>query len=105
MVLTLLTLGLYIKDLTFINDGNPAKFNNEYINFSKLRLINDKILEIKFFQSLSYELPETSSVTKEYIDNLKYLKEPALYKYSCLCATKGGGTVRMIDKWAKDNKN
>ena len=33
----IICLGLFLSDLTFIEEGNPDKFENGYINFSKCR--------------------------------------------------------------------
>lgn len=47
--------GLYTRDLTFIEDGNPdyIGFNKQVINFAKSQRIADIIFEIKAFQSVS----------------------------------------------------
>ncbi|CDH54193.1 cell division control protein [Lichtheimia corymbifera JMRC:FSU:9682] len=53
-------LGIYLQDLTFIEDGNPdflAKSNN-LINFAKRQKTAEVIREIKQFQSSPYTLQE-----------------------------------------------
>lgn len=40
-----LILAIYLKDLTFINDGNPSKING-LINIDKLRMMAERVLEI-----------------------------------------------------------
>ena len=50
--------GLYTKDLTFIEDGNPDQMYSDtrLINFCKRFLITDVIVEIRRFQSTPYSL-------------------------------------------------
>ncbi|KAL0088558.1 ras guanine nucleotide exchange factor domain-containing protein [Phycomyces blakesleeanus] len=51
-------LGIYLQDLTFIEDGNPdfLKASNTLINFAKRQKTADVIREIKQFQSPPYPL-------------------------------------------------
>ncbi|KAI9032844.1 ras guanine nucleotide exchange factor domain-containing protein [Phycomyces nitens] len=51
-------LGIYLQDLTFIEDGNPdfLKTSNTLINFAKRQKTADVIREIKQFQSPPYPL-------------------------------------------------
>ncbi|GBB90672.1 hypothetical protein RclHR1_01770020 [Rhizophagus clarus] len=50
--------GLYLTDLTFIEDGNPdfLKSSNKLINFSKRMKTADVIREIQQYQSVPYNL-------------------------------------------------
>ncbi|KAJ3437416.1 ras guanine nucleotide exchange factor i-related [Anaeramoeba flamelloides] len=54
-------LGVYLTDLTFIEDGNPDKING-LINFSKRRLIFDVIFEIQNFQQRGYNLQPVQQI-------------------------------------------
>ncbi|KAI9143235.1 ras guanine nucleotide exchange factor domain-containing protein [Paraphysoderma sedebokerense] len=100
--------GLFLKDLLFINDGNPKKLENGLINFSKLRTITSKISTIQAWQSVPMNFPvsENTKTYADYVRSLRALKEPALYKYSLLCEAKNGdgNSVRLVDKWAKENR-
>ncbi|KAI9318088.1 ras guanine nucleotide exchange factor domain-containing protein [Dichotomocladium elegans] len=53
-------LGIYLQDLTFIEDGNPNVINNQghqvHINFSKLDKIGRVIRELQQFQNVAYSL-------------------------------------------------
>lgn len=53
-------LGIYLQDLTFIEDGNPDYLpkSNNMINFAKRQKTAEVIREIKQFQSVPYKLQE-----------------------------------------------
>jgi len=48
-------IGVYLADLTFIDDGNPDKLNG-LINFSKRRLDYSVISEIQLYQNKPFNL-------------------------------------------------
>jgi hypothetical protein len=67
-------LGIYLQDLTFIEDGNPdyLKNNSKLINFAKQQKSAEVIREIKQFQSPPYILeliPELQEYIKLQLDN------------------------------------
>lgn len=47
--------GLYMKDLTFMNDGNQTVLGNDLINFEKLRTVMAKIMAIRVSQQSKYD--------------------------------------------------
>lgn len=49
-------LGIYLQDLTFIEDGNPdfLRSSDKLINFSKRHKTAEVIRELKQFQSFAY---------------------------------------------------
>jgi len=60
-------LGIYLKDLTFIEDGNKDKLDG-LINFRKMELIYNVISEIKQNQGTDYDIkphPEILSLLQE----------------------------------------
>jgi hypothetical protein len=60
-------LGLFLRDLTFIHEGN-ATFVNELINYSKFRLVGTVILELLYYQ---HKMPKLSrDATTEHFDQL-----------------------------------
>ena len=93
---------MFIKDLVFLNDGNPKTLENGLINFGKLNMIYDRIMSISQFQSVRYNVTVDDDLVN-YAKNLRALKDNVTYKYSLLCESKNG-EERLIDKWAKDNK-
>lgn len=58
--------GLYLKDLTFIEDGNPSLTGEGIINFHKYRMLATTILEIKRFKEVPYAL-QLISAFQEYL--------------------------------------
>ena len=108
-------LGLYLKDLTFANDGNPKMLENGLINFTKNWSIFEIIGRIKNFQSRPMVVEDngTSAETYEYCMKLIALPEKRLYNYSLLCEPRkassetgkkddgANDSVRLIEKWAK----
>ncbi|CAG8644052.1 40260_t:CDS:10 [Gigaspora margarita] len=57
-------LGVYLTDLTFIEDGNPdiLKKNQQLINFSKRMKTADVIREIQQYQSVPYNLTPVQEI-------------------------------------------
>ncbi|KAJ3268774.1 Nephrocystin-1 [Terramyces sp. JEL0728] len=62
----------YLKDLTFINDGNPKTIKN-MINVDKLRMMANRVLEITNLGSVAYPYDKKSAV-------LNYLGKPKIEK-------------------------
>lgn len=65
-------LGVYLTDLTFIEDGNSdrLKTDERLINFSKRQMTADKISEIVIFQSTPYNFHPIEGIQKFIDDNL-----------------------------------
>jgi len=86
-------LGIYLRDLTFIGDGNPntianQKFGNKtLINFDKRRMVASLINEKMEYQQGQYCLKEANIII-EYIQNCQHLGENALYKTSLILEPK-----------------
>lgn len=69
-------LGIYLQDLTFIEDGNPdyLKKSSNLINFAKQQKSAEVIREIKQFQSPPYifqYVPEIQDFIKHHLDHSK----------------------------------
>lgn len=73
-------LGVYLTDLTFIEDGNPD-YVNELINFSKRSLIYTVIAKIQQFQLLPYNFYPIHQIW-EYIKRFPSMEEAELYSTS-----------------------
>ena len=77
-------LGVYLTDLTFIEDGNsdflPAP-ENHMINFDKRRKISKSITEIKMYQQIPYFLMDISQI-QDFLLQVQGLDEKMLYKRS-----------------------
>ncbi|KAI7869234.1 ras guanine nucleotide exchange factor domain-containing protein [Spinellus fusiger] len=67
-------LGIYLQDLTFIEDGNPdyLKKSSNLINFAKKQKAAEVIRELKQFQTPPYTfrvIPELQEFIKSHLDN------------------------------------
>ncbi|KAH6586466.1 hypothetical protein BASA50_000421 [Batrachochytrium salamandrivorans] len=61
-------LPIYLKDLTFINDGNQSKISG-MINVEKLRMMSSRVLEITSISRSAYSLESKPAI-------LNYLEKP-----------------------------
>ncbi|KTW29649.1 hypothetical protein T552_00858 [Pneumocystis carinii B80] len=73
-------LGVYLTDLTFIEDGNPDMIKNskDLINFSKRIKTAEIIREIQRYQSISYSfqvVPEIQSYLLECLEGMDKLND------------------------------
>ncbi|CAH1766356.1 10207_t:CDS:2, partial [Entrophospora sp. SA101] len=73
-------LGVYLTDLTFVEDGNPntLKNSNKLINFSKRMKTADIIREIQQYQSVPYNLqpvPEIQEFIKKNLEDSKDIRD------------------------------
>lgn len=79
-------LGLFLTDITFIQDGNPDCIpgtGNQYINFHKLRTVGTVILSLQMFQQVIYNCTNnTSQLIKEFVHYTEPLDEKELYRLS-----------------------
>eukprot|EP01102_Stenamoeba_stenopodia_P022968 TRINITY_DN9768_c0_g3_i1.p1 TRINITY_DN9768_c0_g3~~TRINITY_DN9768_c0_g3_i1.p1 ORF type:complete len:1216 (+),score=300.44 TRINITY_DN9768_c0_g3_i1:210-3857(+) len=74
-------LGMYLTDLTFIEDGNPNNIGNGLINFFKRRQISAVIHEIQQCQQTPYCLESVPQI-QEYLKNVEVLTEDECYQLS-----------------------
>ena len=56
-------LGMFLTDLTFIEDGNPDETKEGLINFTKRRYVAQVILEIQQYQQIPYCLKPVPIIT------------------------------------------
>ncbi|KAI8989948.1 ras guanine nucleotide exchange factor domain-containing protein [Pilobolus umbonatus] len=78
-------LGIYLQDLTFIEDGNPNALKKwkDLINFAKRAKKAEVIREIQQYQSSSYRLKPVDELQEFIKSNLKSTRdEEQLYKES-----------------------
>eukprot|EP01112_Ceratiomyxa_fruticulosa_P003017 TRINITY_DN13423_c0_g1_i2.p1 TRINITY_DN13423_c0_g1~~TRINITY_DN13423_c0_g1_i2.p1 ORF type:complete len:698 (+),score=159.41 TRINITY_DN13423_c0_g1_i2:79-2172(+) len=83
-------LGVYLTDLTFIEDGmkNTLNGRDDLINFDKRRKVSVVIREIQQYQQTPYHFNVEDTIST-YLGNIEGLTEKALYKYSLICEPKG----------------
>ncbi|XP_071116557.1 ras-specific guanine nucleotide-releasing factor 2-like [Haliotis cracherodii] len=75
-------LGMYLTDLSFIEEGTPNFTEDGLVNFSKMRMIAHVIREIRLFQQTWYRIEHHSRVTNYLLDPLNLLDEEQTYKAS-----------------------
>jgi len=84
---TLPYLGVYLRDLTFVEEGNPTHTAG-LINYAKIRLVGNVIQEVQYFQAHSHyegmQLSEVSTTIK-YLKKLRGWKQEQLDIRSAQC--------------------
>ncbi|XP_071170637.1 ras-specific guanine nucleotide-releasing factor 2-like isoform X4 [Mytilus edulis] len=75
-------LGMYLTDLSFIEEGTPDYTEENLINFSKMRMIAHVIREIRLFQQTPYRIEHHPRVTNYLLDPARLLGDEQTYKYS-----------------------
>ncbi|XP_074107053.1 ras-specific guanine nucleotide-releasing factor 2 [Cotesia typhae] len=75
-------LGLYLTDLSFIEEGTPNFTDEGLLNFAKMRMIAHVIREIRHFQQTPYKIELITKVTNYLLDTTLLLEEDDLYRMS-----------------------
>jgi hypothetical protein len=92
-------LGVYLRDLTFIEDGNPDFVeDDQFLNFEKMRMLNGVLSSIAKYQSVQYNFEPVPSIQEYIISGTSVgLSDASLHKYSLLCEASsmgnGNGTL------------
>ena len=74
-------LGVFMKDMVFIEDGNKDFLNEVFINFYKRKLLSDVIREIQQFQQEPYNL-RTIPEIRIFLQKIDTINENLLYERS-----------------------
>jgi len=74
-------LGVYLQDLTFIEDGNPEMIDGKLINFTKRGMVFKILDQIITFQQVAYNLEAIPELQK-YLSHLPQLTDADLYRFS-----------------------
>lgn len=87
-------LGVYLRDIVFLDQGNPDYFgeNNVTINFEKLQLLGTTFCDVKKFQKIAYHY-QIHEPLRDFLLRLPVLPEEMLYKHSLLCENNPGPDV------------
>lgn len=80
-------IGIYLTDLTFIEDGNQ-KFVGGKINFYKCMLFANVIRNLQTYQSTKYFFEQCQEIYSELSNPKKLLNEDDLYKQSLIIEPK-----------------
>jgi len=80
-------LGMFLKDLTFIDEGNPNTIPNasgtlDLINFNKRRQISDTIRKVRSYQNQSFTLEFVQSIQDKINREAEVLDESELWECS-----------------------
>lgn len=87
-------LGVYLTDLTFIEDGNPDYVNGLH-NFKKRELIYNVIAEIGRYQTLGYNSSTVPNVL-HYLSELPSNDDDTLYELSLLREPRGADKSEIV---------
>jgi son of sevenless-like protein len=61
-------LGMYLSDLTFVDEGNKDKVRDGMINFNKCRLLSHVIREVQIYQQTPYSFSVDEQVQSMLVD-------------------------------------
>ncbi|GAB6018998.1 hypothetical protein CHUAL_000631 [Chamberlinius hualienensis] len=75
-------LGMYLTDLSFIEEGTPNFTEDGLLNFSKMRMIAHVIREILVFQTTPYKIELSQKVANYLLDPSLLLPDEELYRMS-----------------------
>jgi hypothetical protein len=78
--------GLYLKDLTFIEEGNRDTFDNGLANYDKMKLVSSAISQIQEFQKCAkYSATPLPHVQDYIMQRAQVINEDDLYEASIAC--------------------
>ncbi|XP_060537024.1 ras-specific guanine nucleotide-releasing factor 2-like [Cylas formicarius] len=75
-------LGMYLTDLSFIEEGTPNFTDEGLLNFSKMRMIAHVIREIRHFQQTAYKIDLITRVSNYLLDTSLLMDDEELYGIS-----------------------
>lgn len=75
-------LGMYLTDLSFIEEGTPNFTEEKLVNFSKMRMIAHVIREIQVFQQTPYRIEHHARVTNYLLDPNRLIPDEEAYRAS-----------------------
>ncbi|XP_056645864.1 ras-specific guanine nucleotide-releasing factor 2-like [Diorhabda sublineata] len=75
-------LGIYLTDLSFIEEGTPNFTAEGLLNFSKMRMIAHVIREIRHFQQTPYKIELIQRVANYLLDTTIIMDDEELYSTS-----------------------
>lgn len=106
-------VSIFLKDLTFMNDGNQKFVEPGMINFGKAKTMYIAVLDFLKYRNVRdkgggyYSPPAGNKEVMEFVQNLRSLrdKDNVLHKYSLICEPRASETPSLSSKWAADSKN
>ncbi len=83
-------LGMYLSDLTFIEESTPNYTPEGLLNFAKMRMIAHVIREIRQFQQTPYKIEYNTKACCYLLDPNLLLDDDELYRLSLAIEPKQG---------------
>lgn len=84
-------VGMYLTDLSFIEEGTPNYSPEGLLNFSKMRMIAHVIREIQHLQNGSYKIELNSKVANYLLDASRHLQDDEMYRCSLAIEPRSSG--------------
>ncbi|XP_065221705.1 ras-specific guanine nucleotide-releasing factor 2-like isoform X3 [Planococcus citri] len=75
-------LGMYLSDLSFIEEGTPNFTEDGLLNFSKMRMIAHVIREVRCYQDTRYSIEHNPKVSSYLLNKSLLLDDEELYRRS-----------------------
>ncbi|XP_018899919.1 ras-specific guanine nucleotide-releasing factor 1 isoform X2 [Bemisia tabaci] len=75
-------LGIYLTDLSFLEEGTPNFTEDGLLNFAKMRMIAHVIREIRHFQQVPYKIELIPKAARYLLDPALLLDDDELYRIS-----------------------
>lgn len=93
VTLSHLCRGLYLSDLTFIEDGNADMLDAMRLNFEKHVMVYRVIADLRVYQSRQYQLQPVPEI-QEFLnlEGLSLLDEKQAYAHSLVCEPRDRST-------------
>lgn len=77
---------VYLRDLTFIEDGNQDFLQQGIVNFQKMRMLAKVFGDMQRFQRTSYDIKDIDEIQKYLKEEILIMRgDKELYKYSKIC--------------------
>jgi len=98
-------LGMFLTDLTFIEDGNADRVKNNLINFTKCRLQSQVIRDIQQYMQIPFRFDDVPVIQK-FLRTAMTMDNKILYKVSIkhLPRSAKESSVKELEKGMKDRR-
>jgi len=79
-------LGVYLRDLTFLELGNPDYLIQDkgILNYDKLRMISSVIVEFQTYQAVPYDFEEIPAIQRQLANHMVSFDDDRLYDLSVI---------------------
>lgn len=89
-------VGMYLTDLSFIEEGTPNYSPDGLLNFSKMRMIAHVIREIQHLQNGSYKIELNHKVANYLLDASRHLQDDEMYRCSLAIEPRSSGAKNGV---------